>query len=197
MIHEDAIREENDRILAYIAEGKSRKVLKRAKRNAEAAAATGSEALEGNCAFTLGRAAHESGLHLEAIEAYNYALGKALHFHNAKAAASIYISMATALLERLDGDRKQNLEMAITNHTAALAMIDKTYQLKDYARIQYNMGNAYAELTTSFGKPFLNQTKICYQNAARAFGSLGMIGDARKAEDALHSILRFFRQSSS
>lgn len=193
MTHEDAIRRENDKILAYIAEGKSRKVLRRAKRNAEAAAATGSEALEGNCAFTLGRAAHESGLHLEALEAYNYALGKALHFHNSKAAASIHISMATALLERLDGDRKQNLELAITNHTAALAMIDRTYQPRDYAIIQYNMGNAYAELTTSFGQPFLNQARICYEKAIRTFENEGMIADARRAENSLHSLTRFFR----
>jgi tetratricopeptide (TPR) repeat protein len=191
MIQEDLIRKENEKILAYIAEGKSKKVLKRAKRNAKAAAATGSAALEGNCAFTLGRAAHELGHHLEAIEAYNHALGKAIQFRNSEAAASIHISMATALLERLDGNRRQNLELAITNHLAALAMIDETYQPGDYARIHYNMGHAYAELTTSFGLPFQNHAKICFEKAARSFGSQGMIADARKAEDALRSITRF------
>jgi tetratricopeptide (TPR) repeat protein len=183
MIQEEAIRKENDKILAYIAEGKSRKVFKRAQRNAKAAAATGSIDLEGNCAFTLGRVAHESGQHLEAIEAYQYALGKAMHSRDLKAAASIHIGMATALLERLDGDRMQNLKMAVTNHTMALAMIDETYQ--------YNMGHAYAELTTSFGQPFLNQAKICFEKAARSFANQGMIADARRAEDALQSITGF------
>jgi tetratricopeptide (TPR) repeat protein len=191
MIQEEAIRKENDKILAYIAEGKSRKVFKRAQRNAKAAAATGSIDLEGNCAFTLGRVAHESGQHLEAIEAYQYALGKAMHSRDLKAAASIHIGMATALLERLDGDRMQNLKMAVTNHTMALAMIDETYQPRDYARIQYNMGHAYAELTTSFGQPFLNQAKICFEKAARSFANQGMIADARRAEDALQSITGF------
>jgi len=191
MIQEDAIRKENEKILAYIAEGKGKKVFKRAKKNAKAAAATGSEALEGNCAFTLGRVAHESGQHLEAIEAYNYALGKAIHSRDLKVAASIHIGMATALLERLDGNRMQNLKLAITNHTMALAMIDKTYQPRDYARIQYNMGHAYAELTTSFGQPFQNQAKICFEKAVRSFESQGMIADARRAEDALRSITRF------
>lgn len=191
MIQEDFIRKENEKILAYIAEGKSKKVLKRAKRNVEAAAATGSEALEGNCAFTLGRAAHESGQHLEAIKAYHYALGKATNFHNSEAAASIHISMATAFLERLDGDRRQNLELAISNHIAALAMIDETDQPMDYARIQYNMGSAYAELTTSFGEPFENQARICFEKAVRAFESQGMTADSRKAEEALRWITGF------
>jgi tetratricopeptide (TPR) repeat protein len=191
MLQEDFIKEENEKILSYIAEGKSKKVFKRAQKNAKAAAATGSQALEGNCAFTLGRVAHESGQHLEAIEAYNYALGKAMHTRDLKAAASIHISMATALLERLDGDRMQNLKMAVTNHTMALAMIDKTSQPRDYASTQYSLGHAYAELTTSFGQPFLNQAKICFEKAARSFGSQGMIADARRAEDALQSITRF------
>jgi tetratricopeptide (TPR) repeat protein len=191
MIQEDAIRKENEKILAYIAEGKSKKVLRRAKRNVEAAAATGSETLEGNCAFTLGRAAHESGQHLEAIKAYNHALEKATHFNNSKAAASIHISMATAFLERQDGNRRKNLELAITNHIAALAMIDETYQPITYASIQYNMGYAYAELTTSFGEPFQNQARICFEKAARSFDSQGMIADVRKAEDALQWITGF------
>ncbi len=188
MLQEDAIRKENEQILAYIAEGKSREVLKRAKRNAKAAAATGSEALEGNCAFTLGRAAHESGQHLEAIKAYNHALVKAIHFRNSEAAASIHISMATALLERLDGDRRKNLELAITNHIAALKTIDKKYQPLDYARIQYNMGNAYAELTIGFGQPFLKQAQICFEKAFQSFKSQEMIADARQAEHALNWI---------
>ena len=191
MKQEDAIRKENEKILAYIAEGKSKKVLKRAKRNVKEAVAAGSETLEGNCAFTLGRAAHESGRHLEAIMAYNHALGKATLFHNSKAAASIHISMATAFLERLDGDRRQNLELAISNHIAALAMIDETAQPIEYARIQYNMGKAYAELTTSFGQSFLTQARICYENAARSFENQGMTADVRKAEDALQWISRF------
>jgi tetratricopeptide (TPR) repeat protein len=191
MMQEEAIRKENEKILAYIAEGKSEKVFKRAKKNAKAAAATGSADLEGNCAFTLGRAAHESGQHLEAIEAYHYALGKAMHTRDLEAAASIHISMATALLERLDGNRMQNLKLAITNYSMALAMIDVTSQPRDYARAQYNMGHAYAELTTSFGQPFLNQAKICFDKAARSFASQGMIADARRAEDALQSITKF------
>lgn len=190
-MQEEAIKKENEKILAYIAEGKSEKVFKRAKKNAKAAAATGSADLEGNCAFTLGRVAHEAGQHLEAIEAYHYALGKAMHTRDLKAVASIHISMATALLERLDGNRMQNLKLAITNHSMALAMIDETSQPRDYAKIQYNMGHAYAELTTSFGQPFQEQAKICFEKAARSFGSQGMISDARRAEDALRSITRF------
>jgi tetratricopeptide (TPR) repeat protein len=193
MIQEDAIKRENEKILAYIAEGKSRKVLERARKNAEAAAATGIDALEGNCAFTLGRAAHESGQHLEAIKAYNNALGKAILFRNTKATASIHFSMATALLERPDGDRRENLEMAITNHSAALNMIDKISQPIDYAMIQYNMGFAYAELTTKFGQSFQNQAKNCFEEAARAFRNLGMTANVRKAEDALQSISGFSR----
>jgi tetratricopeptide (TPR) repeat protein len=190
-MQEEAIRQENEKILAYIAEGKSKKVFKRAKKNAKAAAATGSVDLEGNCAFTLGRVAHESGQYLEAIEAYNYALGKAMHTRDLKVAASIHVSMASVLLERSDGDRMHNLKQAVTNNTMALAMIDQTCQPREYARIQSNLGHAYAELTASFGQPFLNQARICFQKAVRSFENQGMITDARKAEEALQSITRF------
>ena len=81
--------------------------------------------------------------------------------------------------------------VVVVTTIAALAMIDQRYQPIDYARIQYNMGHAYAELTTSFGQPFQNQAKICFEKAARSFGCQGMIADARKAEDALQSITRF------
>jgi len=58
----------------------------------------------------------------------------------------------------------------------------------DYASVQYNMGYAYAELASRFGKPVRNEARHCFENALQAFRRLGMPADARKAQDALRAL---------
>ena len=187
MGQEDAVKAENEAIKALIAKGRAGEAVERAIRNAEMAA-TQSDALEGNCAFTLGRAAHESGQHRLAVVAYTRALEKSTLLRNAHACASIHFSMATAFLEMSDGDRQQNLELAILNHLGALGMLTEASRPVDYASVQYNMGYAYAELASRFGKPVRNEARHCFENALQAFRRLGMPADARKAQDALRAL---------
>lgn len=188
MTQESRVREENEAILKLIGEGKSQEAYERARDNLHLAVAAGSDALEGNCAYTLGRAAHECGQHSAALIAYTQALGKAIQFRNVQAAANIHISMATAFLERSDGNRRENLELAILNHTAALGMLTEAARPLDYAKLQYNMGVALAELSTRFGQPFRAQARECFEKAARAFRSAGLEREARNAQQAQRQI---------
>ena len=188
MGREDAVRAENEAILALIAKGRPGEAVERAKRNVDLAAATQSDALEGTCAFTLGRAAHESGQHPLAIVAYTRALEKSARLRNAHACASIHLTMATAFLEMPDGNRQQNLEMAVLNHLGALGMLTEASRPVDYATVQYNMGCAYAELANRFGQPVRDKAKLCYENAVRVFRKSGMSSDARKAQSALKAL---------
>lgn len=87
-----------------------------------------------------------------------------------------------------EGNRKENLELAITNHIAALGMLTEASRPLDYAKIQYNMGCAYVELTNRFAQSFRDQAKHCFENATRVFRNIGMASDARKAENALQAI---------
>jgi tetratricopeptide (TPR) repeat protein len=192
MSQDNFIRAEDEAILALIAEGKTSEALGRAKLNSDLAATSGSDALEGNCSYTLGRAAHESGQYSVAILAYTHALEKSIQLRNSKACASIHLSMATAFLENPEGNRKQNLELAIDNHVAALGMLTESSRPLDYAKIQYNMGYAYAELTTMFGQPLQDQAISCFEEAARSFRRQRMAPDARKADEVLHQTKRKF-----
>jgi tetratricopeptide (TPR) repeat protein len=184
MNQEDSIRTENEAILVLIAKGRSVEVLERAERNAKLASETGIDGLEGNCAFTLGRAAHESKRYELAIIAYTTALGRSMLLDNKNAAASIHLSMATAFLENPNGNREENLNLAILNHTAALQLISEAQRPLDYATIHHNMGFAYVELTKKFGKSLRNEARTCFKKAAESFRRQGRADDARKARDA-------------
>lgn len=184
----DIVRVENEAILALIAAKKLDEAYDRATRNLDRAAATGSDALKGNCAFTIARAQHELGLLSGAVTAYAQAAETAIRSDNQRDVARIHICMATALMEMFEGDRRSNLEKAIACQKTALATCTEASRPLDYANLQYNMGCAYAELTTEFAQEFArffeDWAKRCFQNAARAFRNLGMYHDARSAEDA-------------
>ncbi|MBZ5618060.1 MAG: hypothetical protein LAQ69_04885 [Acidobacteriia bacterium] len=184
MTQETGVREENEVILTLIAQGKSQEAYERARENLRLAVAAKCGALEGNCAYTLGRAAHECGQHSAALRAYTQALGKAIQFRDKKATASIHFTMATALLERSDGSRRENLELAIGSHIAALGMLTEAARPLDYAKIQYNMGFALAELTTRFGQSFRTEARECFEKAASAFRKAGLESEARMAQQA-------------
>jgi tetratricopeptide (TPR) repeat protein len=184
----DPIRTENEEILALLASGGSQKAYERAIRNVDRAAAAGSAALEGNCAFTLGRAAHESGQVPVAIMAYARAAGIAKKLGNATVFGQVMINLATAYLEDLEQDRKGNLEKAIACQHMALETCTEVARPLDYAKLQYNMGFAYAELTTRFNQGFRAHAKQCFSNAGRVFRAIEMTSDANKAEEASRAI---------
>jgi hypothetical protein len=54
----------------------------------------------------------------------------------------------------------------------------------DYAKIQFNMGCAYNELSDRFGGSHRGQAANCFREAYRVFSNLRMAADARKAKGA-------------
>lgn len=187
---EAEVRAENDAIGNLIACGRSDEAYERAIRNVDLAKATGSDAIEGNCAFALGRAAHESGRLSAAILAYSRAAALAGKLGNSKAVNQIMVNLATAYLECSEGDRKDNLEKAIACQNMALETCSEASRPLDYAQLQFNMGAAYSNLIFHFGQPFHGQAVRCYANAARAFRALGMVAEWRNAEDASRQFRR-------
>ena len=106
---------------------------------------------------------------------------------NKNAAANIHLTMATVFLENPNGNREENLNLAILNHTAALRLISEQQRPLDYATIQYNMGFAYSELTKQFGKSFRSEAKTCFKKAAESFRRQGRAEDASKAKNAVRA----------
>lgn len=111
---------------------------------------------------------------------------------NSKVFGDIQISLATSYLEMSEGNRKENLEKAIACQNMALDTCTEGTRPLDYAKLQYNMGYAYAELATRFGESFHDHAQRCFDNAVRTFRNLGQLVDARKAEEASRQIKRRF-----
>lgn len=188
MTQEDIIREENEVIYMLIAKGMNNEAYDRAMRNVDRAGTVNSSALEGNCAYALGRAAHESGRHAAAIMAYSRAAGIALELGNQIEFGKIQISLATCFLETPEGDRKSNLEKAIVCQVNALKTNTEQSSPLDFAKLQFNMGYTYTELISNFGQPYQSYARSCFGNAHRAFRSLRMETEANNAMQAIRAI---------
>ena len=184
----EEVRAEHEAVLNLISSGRSDEAFERATRNANRAAATGYDALEGNAAFAMGRAAHESGKISIAIMAYSRAAEIAQRLGNKKAVGQIMINLGTAYLEASEGDRKANLSNAIACQNRALETCTEADRPMDYAKLQFNMGVAFVELGTQSGESFHSLAKSCFGDAARVFRNLGMATEAHNAEEALRQI---------
>ncbi|HUB77487.1 MAG TPA: hypothetical protein VMB03_01755 [Bryobacteraceae bacterium] len=123
------------------------------------------------------------------------------------ARAAVLDQLGNALLQRARTEGAESLRDAIETHLAAAEAFRSLGQIDDWARVQFNIGNSYCNLSETTGENHWRRAVEAYEKTllvrtrsrdpercAAALENLGtawrQAGDARKSIQCLHRALR-------
>jgi tetratricopeptide (TPR) repeat protein len=124
---------------------------------------------EANLLTQLGTIATDMERYEEAESLFQEALTISHQIGDPKIEATLYSNLGTLYLNRLTGDRGENMGRAIDFYHRALQLDTKETNPSSYATLQHNLANAYRNLPTGNRSDNLEQALTHYQEALQIF----------------------------
>jgi len=129
----------------------------------------GNRQAEANLLTNLGTIATDMERYEEAESLFQEALTISHQIGDPQIEATLYTNLGTLYLNRLTGDRGENLGRAIDFYHRALQIVTKETNPSRYATLQHNLANAYANLPSGNLPDNLEQALVHYQEALQIF----------------------------